>query len=300
MFVRKNIRRILAYLIDIIIVSLLVNCLTNISFINWQLDSYNKNYKEYKNIYNEYIEFRGDLSEYYEDNKLTKKEYDKLTKDNVSFKNVVNKYYSADKLSKNNYDKLVKEVDKNFQKQYKQLFYDINRYSIFYNICYILIVLGYFVVVNIITKGRSIGKIVCGLRIVCNDSESIVLSWVNYLIRAVILYNPVYYLILIIGTFIFDVNNFYTLALILSNLNNYLLMIIAVMILVRKDGRGLHEILSNTKVVLVNKNGEEILEDDEIDNTKEVEVIRDNNISSKKSRKSKAKKIIIDSEDKEN
>ena len=87
----KNIKRILSYLIDIIVVSLIVSCLTNLSFINWQLDNYNKNYKEYKKLYNNYMNFREDLNNYYEDNKLTADEYNKLLENNDAYEDFINK-----------------------------------------------------------------------------------------------------------------------------------------------------------------------------------------------------------------
>lgn len=291
----KNIKRILSYLIDIIVVSLIVSCLTNLSFINWQLDNYNKNYKEYKKLYNNYMNFREDLNNYYEDNKLTTDEYNELLENNDAYEDVINKYYSNDKLTDKNYDKLVEEVDNDFQKKYKKLYYNINKYSVVYNMIYILVILGYFVIFNIVTKGRTLGKRILGLKIVNNDNSTKNVSWIRYLIRALILYNPIYYLVMSIGVLILNVNNFYNYALILSNINNYLLILIVLMVLIRKDGRGLHELLSNTKVILVDKNGNEL-----IDNNIEVsEVIRDDNNSNKVKHNQKKKKIIIDSEDKE-
>ena len=148
---------------------------------------------------------------------------------------------------------------------------------------------------NIVTKGRTLGKRILGLKIVNNDNSTKNVSWIRYLIRALILYNPIYYLVMSIGVLILNVNNFYNYALILSNINNYLLILIVLMVLIRKDGIGLHELLSNTKVILVDKNGNEL-----IDNNIEVsEVIRDDNNSNKVKHNQKKKKIIIDSEDKE-
>ena len=54
---------------------------------------------------------------------------------------------------------------------------------------------------------------------------------------------------MIIGSVSFNVNDFYNYALVLSNIKDYLLIIVVLTIIIRKDNRGLHDLLSKTMVV---------------------------------------------------
>ena len=47
----KNFKRILAYMVDMVIVSIIVYGLTNIKQINFQLENYKKTYKQCRIIY---------------------------------------------------------------------------------------------------------------------------------------------------------------------------------------------------------------------------------------------------------
>ena len=190
------------------------------------------------------------------------------------------------------------------RKNYKITYHELNKYSKFYNLYYIIVLLLYFLGFNIITKGQTLGKKILKLRIVNNKDEKDV-SILNYLIRCILLYNPIYYLLMIIVSFITNTNTVYNFALIFSNIKDYLELIIMVMIVARPDGRGLHDILASTKVINTNNNiininkdyheennnnDKELLEEN---NTDEVQIIRD---KSKKKRTTKSKKIIIDEE----
>ena len=61
----KNFKRILAYMIDMVIVSIIVYGLTNIKQINFQLENYKKTYKQYEKTVEKY----QDLEYEYEDAK---------------------------------------------------------------------------------------------------------------------------------------------------------------------------------------------------------------------------------------
>ena len=296
---KKLFKRFCAYFIDIIIVYLLVYLLTSIPFVNVQLDDYNKAYKKYEKEYVSYMEFVSDLEDYYSDSKFTEKEYNKLKKGASSeYVNLLDKYYKDNKLTKTNYNRLIKDINKDFQKDYEKSYYNINKYSTIYNIIYIVVLMVYFVGVNIWFAGQTVGKKLLKLRIVSNKEDKKI-NWVSYLIRAVVLYNPIYYLIILVGPYFLGVSNFYDLALVFGNIRNYLEMFIIVMIIIRLDNRGLHELLSGTKVIYLDDKNINVSDDEEIleekDETLEENVIikKDNSV---KKKKRKNKKIIIDEE----
>ena len=281
----KNIyKRFVAYIIDMVLVLLVVNTLSSISFINPNLNKYNKYYNEYQKMYVNYQKFINDINKYYKDKKINDIEYNKILKKYPNKIKYIDKYYNDNKITKKEYNNIINKTTKDFQNKYKKIYYYMNKYSIVYNIIYIACLLLYFVLFNIITDGETLGKKIMKLKITSIDDTKV--SILKYLIRAIILYNPLFYLSMIIGTLLLNINSFYNYALIMSNVKNYLFIIVIATAIIKNDNRGLHEMLSKTKVVKskdynYKKKGNDI------------EVIKDKN---NHKRKSKNKKIVIDEE----
>lgn len=278
---KKLFKRFGAYLIDILVVYLVCYVVCNLSFVNWQLDDYNKMYKEYEDDYVTYIGFTADLRDYYDDNELSFSEFEKLKKnyDGV-YVEILEDSYKDEKLTKTNYNRVLKAVDKEFQKKYEVSYYNISKYSTFYNAFYVVCVVCYFVGGNIWFKGQTLGKKIFKLRIVSsNDNKD--LKWYNYLVRALVLYNPIYFLLILIGPYLFGVSRFYDWSLLLENVRNYLEIIIIVMMVVRTDNRGLHDFLSGSCVVLLDS---------------DIEVIKKSDDNNGKKRK-KLRNVTIDSDE---
>ena len=276
-------KRLLAYCIDMLVVSLIVTCLTSNSIINKHINEYNKYYKDYQEKYTNYTEVLIDLNDYYKDNKITTEEYNKLIKKHQDYEKQINKYYQNNSISKKDYNKLIKEINNDFSKEYKTINYNLSKYSIAYNIVYIIVIIAYFVFFNVITEGRTLGKKITRLKVVNSTDFNNKVNIVNYLVRAIILYNPLYYLLKTIGTYCFNVQDYYNFTFILTNFQNYLLLLIVIMIVIRRDNRGLHEVLSQTRVVELDKTGKIITPNLEIPK-KELKLHK----------KLKNKKIVID------
>ncbi len=300
---KKIFKRFLAYLIDLFIVSIISSCIMVIPFINVNRDDYNKNYKKYNELYNNYNKFSQDLADYYDDNKLDNDEYEKLISDNKDYEEVVSKYYKDGKLSKKNYNKLSDDVNEVFEDKYKSIYYKLSKYSVIGNIVQVIVIFAYFVGINLLTKGQTVGKKIMKLKIVSNKDSSGQLSALAYFIRTLVLYNPIYYLALTVGVYVFSSNDFYNWALIWSNIKNYLDIIIIIMIVIRLDGRGLHDLLAGSIVVSVDDNGNiendsKVIIDEESSDSKrnssdkdEVLLIKsDNSKVTKKNSKQKSKK----------
>ncbi len=300
---KKIFKRFLAYLIDLFIVSIISSCIMVIPFINVNRDDYNKNYKKYNELYNNYNKFSQDLADYYEDNKLDEEEYEKLISDNKDYSNIVSKYYKDGKLSEKNYNKLSDDVNEVFEDKYKSIYYKLSKYSVIGNIVQVIVIFAYFVGINLLTKGQTVGKKIMKLQIINNKDSSSKVSALAYFIRTLVLYNPIYYLALTVGVYVFSSNDFYNWALIWSNIKNYLDIIIIIMIVIRLDGRGLHDLLAGSIVVSVDDNGNiendsKVIIDEESSDSKrnssdkdEVLLIKsDNSKVTKKNSKQKSKK----------
>ena len=283
----KTVKRFIAYFIDMLIISIISMSIGYLPLFNNNLNDYKKEVKEYNKEYTNYLSFKTNLEKYYNDKKINNKEYEKLEKyDN--YNNYLNKYYKNNNISKKNYSKLIGDIDKDWLKKNKQYNYDISSKSKIDNIISFIVIIAYFMTCNLLTKGKTIGKIIMKLKIVSNDDNKEP-SCFNYLIRCLILYNPLYYITIIIGTYLLKVNEFYLWSYAMSNIKNYLEIIIIIMIIMRKDKRGLHELLSKTKVIDITDNNNP-KEDDE-----NITIIRKDN-KLKNRNKSKNKKIILEEE----
>lgn len=293
----KIIKRIVAYFIDVLVVTLVAYLLGYTSILNPQLNKYNKYYDEYIEINESYTEFIKYLEKSYEDKKISSKEYNKIVEKHQKYQEIVDKYYIEEKLTEKNYEKLIKEVDNNYEKEYIKMYYKIEKYSTVYYSIYTVIIILYFTIFNLITKGQTLGKKLMGLKIVSSNDKP--LNLIAYLIRTIILYFPIYYIIKIIGVYSLNATNYYTVSTIFYEIQYYLQWIIILMVIIRLDGRGLHDLASHTKVIMIDKQGNEIKdikEESSYPNQKEIDKLFEQN----KNKKEK-KKVTIDtySEDKE-
>lgn len=190
-------KRLLAYLIDIVIVSLIVSLLAGSNIMQKQMDKYNDA--------------------------------------NIRLEEQSEKILSDD------------EITEEDEEELKSIIYDINYFGIAYNVLDVVVIISYFAIFQYFNKGKTIGKKILKIKVVSKDDSE--LSLVNYLLRTIILYNIVFTVINIIGAEFLKFNGFYTVYIISTAINSVVSIILFFMILFRKDERGLHDIISSSKVV---------------------------------------------------
>lgn len=291
---KKIFKRLIAYIIDIFLITALSSAIMQLPLFNNDLAKYNKYYKQTTKIQENYIKFNNDLKKYYKDKKLTKEEYDKLLK-YKDYNDVLEKYYKDDKLSKKDYSKLEQDSSKLMEKEYKTYYYKLNKSYKINNIIYIALILLYFVGVNLLTNGQTLGKKVMKLKIVNNSDEYTKVSTFNYFLRALVLYNPLYYLMVLLGVELMSANSFYNWMIVWSNIQNYLQILIMIMILARVDNRGLHELLSKTKVIEIDDNYVESIKSEDKSNDEDIVILKNKSRTQNKSKKRhKPKKIVVE------
>lgn len=291
---KKIFKRLIAYIIDIFLITALSSAIMQLPLFNNDLANYNKYYKQTTKIQENYIKFNNDLKKYYKDKKLTKEEYDKLLK-YKDYNDVLEKYYKDDKLSKKDYSKLEQDSSKLMEKEYKTYYYKLNKSYKVNNIIYIALILLYFVGVNLLTNGQTLGKKVMKLKIVNNSDEYTKVSTFNYFLRALVLYNPLYYLMVLLGVELMSANSFYNWMIVWSNIQNYLQIVIMIMILARVDNRGLHELLSKTKVIEIDDNYVESIKSEDKSNDEDIVILKNKSKTQNKSKKRhKPEKIVVE------
>ena len=190
-------KRILAYLIDVVIVLLASSMLSSISYLNPQLETYNKYYDEYSEKTKDYL-----------DKKTADDEYLQITND-----------YS----------------------------YKLERNSVYSSIISVVTILLYFGVFQKYNNGQTLGKKLLNIRVKGN------LNVFKYLLRTAIIYNVFINVAKIILIVALDQNQY-----LIANKYLYALALVVevttiVMIMLRKDHKGLHDLIVGSEVVEENK-----------------------------------------------
>lgn len=255
---KKILKRLGAYIIDLMVITIITQCLAGIPIINHQLDSYNKYYQEYSNQLKEYTTFKLELQTSFKDEKITEKEYNKIIKTSDEYKSYLEKYYEDKKITKNEYNKINKSIDQHYMKNYKKEYYNVEKNSVCYFIIYLIVTIAYFVGFNYYTSGQTLGKKLFRLKIVNSKDDKEKVSILSYLIRAIFLYQPLYYIVKLIGILLLNQENYYQITSIFYDINYYLEFVVVLTIMIRTDGRGLHDLASSTRVASYDRNGYEI------------------------------------------
>ena len=227
-------KRIVAYFIDMVIVSVVVFGITNIKQINYQYDNHEKVAKEYQVYVDKYEKLENkyeNAKEKYKDKKITKKKYNEI---------------------KNSYN----DYKKGYEKQIKKFNYEISKNSVISTIISIAIVIAYFGIFQFSMNGQTVGKKLMKLKVVKNKKGE--LNIFNYLIRCAILNGVIINLALIIFVNIFSANDFYMANYIVSNIQAIVEILILIMIFMTSDARGLHDYLAGTKVIDISDKQDEV------------------------------------------
>ena len=241
-------KRLMAYVIDILIVSICMTPILNWSVINPYIDEYTENYTEYTELLEQAN--AGDID----------------------------------------------PEDAEYEEKIIDLNYQINKYKVVSSSISAGSLLLYFALLQWALKGQTIGKKIMKIKVVANREDK-KLNIGNYILRSLILNNIIFTIVLIVGVYLFKEDGYYNLSMIVSYLQLLVMSIIMLMIVLRKDFRGLHDIVAGTKVIDLSPNAlVDKKEDDEEkvtieakENTKEKETKKSKNNKKKKNSKSKEK-----------
>lgn len=141
-----------------------------------------------------------------------------------------------------------KEIDKDeWTKAYEDISYDISKASISSSIIIIVVSVGYFVLFNYYNDGQTLGKKIMKLKIVSSNGNPLTIN--NYVLRSLIINSVLSQLISALLLCVLSKDNYLLYG---SNAVSALSLISAisfVFAIYRSDGRGLHDLISNTVVI---------------------------------------------------
>ena len=125
--------------------------------------------------------------------------------------------------------------------------YELQRKSLVPNILNIVLYVGYFIVFGYLNKGQTLGKKICKIKVV-NDSDDKPSIW-NIIVRSLFIYGIITLLYSVIFVNILNKNMFSYGNVIVTYMESIFMIVAFFMVLYRKDGRGLHDMMAKTKVI---------------------------------------------------
>ena len=230
-------KRVVAYLIDIIFVALLATAISMVFVDNTK--------------YQEQTTQIMSLTKKYTDGKITKEEY---------------------------------------SEQFDVLNYYLTKEGVSTSIINVGVALVYYVVLCYFCKGITLGKYLMKLRIVsANEKE---LNMGHYLIRALFVNLILSNIISIVFVLLMNQNTFISIYPKVSTVLTIFLLVTMLFVMYRNDGRGLHDIMSNTKIIStkVAKVKAEVTDAQIVEEKKIEEVSEKKQTKKNKSKKSGGKK----------
>ena len=125
--------------------------------------------------------------------------------------------------------------------------YQLNKEGVPQTIVSTVLSIIYFIVLAYFMNGETLGKKLMKIKITSNNDKKLTMN--NYLIRALVIDSVLMNIITIITILLFSKDIYLTSYNIISYVFSFVYIVSLAMILFSKNGRGLQDILANTKVI---------------------------------------------------
>lgn len=171
-------------------------------------------------------------------------------------------------------------TNEEYNKQYQELSYSLNVDSLPITLITIGVTVVYYVIMLYFANGITLGKYIMKLRIVsANDKE---LNMFNYLLRSLIVNSLLANLVTVLMIKFLSKDMFISIYSKVSSVFSLLLIIAFIFIMYREDGRGLHDLIGNTKVVeLNNLKNEDYTQKEEVKDAMVIEEVKKSKVNKK-------------------
>ena len=156
------------------------------------------------------------------------------------------KYSEEYKQIKEKYDK--KEIsDKEYVNRSKDVIYDMDYTNTIASLTQIIILVGYFAIFQYYNGGQTIGKKIMKIKVVGDEDNELTLNRLTF--RSLIVNSIAFNILLVMAVLFVGRENYYYVNLAIQALSTLIVVVIMIMILFRKDKRGLHDVITGTKVI---------------------------------------------------
>lgn len=156
----------------------------------------------------------------------------------------------VDEYTKLQTDYIEHNIDQDtFTSRARPLIYDIDSSSVSSSFVQTIVIILYFVVFQFYNKGQTLGKKLMKLRVISKNGD----LTLNQVAFRSLFNNSIIVNLLMIGSVLFVGRDYYYYASLgIQIFSTGLILAILLMILFKKDGRGLHDVLANTDVIQEN------------------------------------------------
>ena len=288
---KKFFKRLAAYVVDIFIINILATLVASISFINPQYALYTADYETYLELYNQRVEVMDDIDSAYGDQVISTEELDNLKNDYTYFGTEFDVLNDKTEVTQEDIDGLKESISNSYNDQFYDINYSLEKNMMIYNVIYIVMIIIYFGLLPIFTNGQTIGKRLLRLKVVTKDGKDA--GFVRYTVRSLILYQSVFTIIQMILVGTLSVDNYYTAIDFVTIARDLVYYVILFMVMVRVDGRGLHDFIAGTKVVMLDREGN-VLPDETYATVEKTEEVKKDEKKETKSEKDAKKKYQKD------
>lgn len=131
--------------------------------------------------------------------------------------------------------------------EYNELNYKTQKSSYINYVVEFILTVGYFVVFQTLNKGQTLGKKILKLRVVNNNEGDI--NFKNIIIRSIFLYSILPLITTVFTIKFLNMKTYINVYSVVTTIEAVFFFLTFGFIVYRKDKRGLHDIIANTKVI---------------------------------------------------
>lgn len=248
---KLTLKRFGAYILDMFLVVLVASLISSITFINKDYKEYNSVYSEYEDVTNKYKSFIDDIGETYSDEQIEEEEYQKLVSEHPTFADNITSRYDDKIIDSDEYDNILETIYDLYKTDTIAYNYRLSKLNFISSIILIICLILYFVLIQYLLKGQTLGKRIFNLKIVNKDNN--VPSIINLLLRELILTGILITIAQIICLFTLNANDYYNVSYYIQIISYGMEIAILFTTLISSSNRGLHDIISGTSVIEVSK-----------------------------------------------
>jgi len=155
-------------------------------------------------------------------------------------------------------EKLLEELDnqllaseitpEEYLDEYTEILYDVQKDTVLQSGISVALTIAYFVIFQYMNQGQTIGKKLLKLRVVDKDSKKPI-SILKGLLRSFIVLSILSGTLCILFLYILNRDSYFVSYTILLSLEAIFTLVTIMLVLYKKDGRGLHDMMANTIVI---------------------------------------------------
>lgn len=296
---KKLFCRIIAFSIDMLIVSVIILLLSSISFINPNTTSVNVLYNEMSTENKNYTSVKEDLEKFMDDGELVQEEYDIVIGKYNAYSSLFSGVGVKEEITNKKKDEIRANIDKKYIERMNRIQYDIARKNIYYSIIGIVVYLLYFGLLQWILKGQTIGKKLLKVKVVNKDDSNKRVPLWSFLIRSIFVAEILILGVDLILVYSLKINPYMTANYWISQFRYIYEMLFLIVMIIRDDQRSVHDLILNTRVMLMDKNKNEVFDvlftEDEVNKDKEEvkEEKKDVKKTTEKKSNKKVKEVVV-------